>query len=133
MAKGFHFTENGKQLQAIRNKLSGYMAKWSSILGLDRWEVSSEFHLEAPDEWARGQAGECKCDWRYRYAVIGFHIPRFLDREDSELEYTVVHELCHVMVNETRDRKRFPDKMMEHEERVVTELAHAFLRAHGVD
>ncbi len=48
---------------------------------------------------------------------------------EARLEEIVVHELCHVLVNGMRTYDHHDDRMMEQEERVVTELAYAFIRA----
>ncbi|KKL89323.1 hypothetical protein LCGC14_1915860 [marine sediment metagenome] len=62
-------------------------------------------------------------------ATVAFNISALKELDDHDLEVVVVHEMCHVLVNEMRaDRGGEPTHgSVAHEERVVSTLAQAFL------
>lgn len=59
-------------------------------------------------------------NWMYASAKISVNLPAFDDMKPDEIERHVVHELCHILVNEMREGE------LHHEERVVTGLTKAF-------
>lgn len=65
-----------------------------------------------------------RADWRYKRADIHWTRGVVSEMTDDELAEAFVHELVHVMVNEigTSD---------DHEERVCTEIARAFMSIAG--
>lgn len=63
--------------------------------------------------------------WPYRKATINFWFNATTDLDDEDLEEVVVHELCHILVNQMRE------KGIVHEEAVVTALSKAFIWTWG--
>lgn len=61
------------------------------------------------------------CDWRYATCTLQINEPELLEMNKRDAEFVIVHELCHALVNEMREEG------IDHEERVVTGLAKAFL------
>jgi len=63
---------------------------------------------------------KCWADWRYGTFTIAINLPAFKGMSREQIEGVVLHELCHVLVNEMREGE------IHHEERVVTGLTKAF-------
>lgn len=63
----------------------------------------------------------CTADWRYGQASIYFNMLVVAGEDDDVLEEYFVHELMHIFLSEMREEGR------DHEERVATTLAKAFL------
>lgn len=123
---------NDTEYEALKGRIEKLRDYWEPRLGLRWWTITfgyvrdaSEFRVD--DEPRPEAAGSCAADWRYLHAYIEFNMHKIFMQEmtDEELENVVVHELCHVLVNETRgpDLKAY----MGHEERVTTTLAKAFI------
>ena len=100
---------------------------WTYRLGLRWWTVNTIYHKgkEARKFFSAGDdetvLARTFSDWRYSMANIHINTPAFGNMTDNEIERVVVHELCHVLVNEMREGE------IHHEERVVTGLQKAFL------
>lgn len=101
--------------------------KWIPRLGLAWWEVQIHYY-DDPGEIVRlfrqfdnGDVVHAYVDanWMYASAKISVNLPAFDDMEPDEIERHVVHELCHILVNEMREGE------LHHEERVVTQLTKA--------
>ena len=60
-------------------------------------------------------------NWKYLTSTIYLNWPAVKKMTAGEIKRILIHEFCHVLVNEMRERKR------HHEERVVTGLTDAFL------
>jgi hypothetical protein len=110
-----------------RKTICRYFKIWTYRLGLRWWTVNVIYHKgkEARKFFAAGEdetvLARTFADWRYSVANIHINLPAFRDMEDNEIERVVIHELCHVLVNEMREGE------IHHEERVVTHLQKAFL------
>ena len=116
-----------KRYKEIRNILKGYLKKWRSRLGLDYWNITSNWVWANKKDIGeyRAVGGETKTLWPYLTATIDFYLPDLVYCDDDELEEMAVHELTHVLVAEAMEQ----DGMCTpNQERVVTELARAFLR-----
>ena len=59
----------------------------------------------------------------YQYAKFNFWLPSIAHLDDATLERYVIHEFCHCLVNEMGEEH----DQANHEERVVTQLANAFV------
>lgn len=99
--------------------------KWRPLLGLDSWrDIGLEFVYVAPPEdepvfyqWVM----QAHTNWPHMQALIEVNMTMCKDYTPEELEYSIVHELCHVMVAEIEGKAK-------REERVVHQMATAFLR-----
>lgn len=121
-----------KEYIQIRNKAQKFFHEWRLNLGLRWWQVTLRTHDERFED--NGDCnGTCRVDWEYLYATIDLYLSNLVGKSDKEIEELVVHELCHILVNEMREFA--PEKMegeelkkaMKHEERVVSCLTNAFL------
>ena len=111
--------------------IQAYLEKWTYSMGLRWWKVDA-YYLTGKD--AKKEFGELDnnhhivarsfADWRYLEASIYFNMPEMRKLSNEQIENTVIHELCHVLVNEMREGA------LHHEERVVTCLSRAFKWTH---
>ena len=111
-----------KQRQRIRKCFE----KWRIWLGLEHWQISLHYSDEGltagadADGWKT--TARCSVQWQYMKARIDWDVPAIADIEkDSDLDEIVVHELCHILVNEMREEG------IKHEERVVTSIENAIM------
>jgi hypothetical protein len=96
---------------------------WTCWLGLRWWSIEAIYveHINTPEEGDLVRA-ECSADWRYLRATLCFAYDALINCTKKEIEHLVVHELCHVLINEIHH-----DDQLDHEERVVTTMTDAFL------
>lgn len=115
----------------MRDTLKALFGQWIDRLGLAWWDITIRYY-DAPGEIVErfgDQNGESLIAartmvlWQYGTATIDVNLTAFEDLTPVEIERTVVHELCHILVNEMREGE------LHHEERVVTGLTKAFLWA----
>ena len=103
--------------------IRGLVPKWIELLKLQNWSIDINYmqgHGEISDEGFRTHA-LCSSNWHHMTALIQFWPKDLRDETEEYIEYVVVHELLHVLVNEMREEG------IDHEERVVTHLAKAAL------
>ena len=112
-----------------KKRVTKYLKKWTYLLGLRWWQIyvcwsddHDSFNRDGSTVVARTFS-----DWRYMTATVTFYLPAIKDKTDEELEMYVIHELCHVLVNEMREQG------IDHEERVVTTLQKAFFWTRNVE
>lgn len=107
-----------------KRRVERYIKKWHTALGMRWWTINFDYSDEDKGDEV---AAITHTRWAYRHAKITFYLPVIADIGDTELENGVIHEFCHVLVNEMRqDWTNDPDKAIDHEEHVVTGLATAF-------
>lgn len=106
--------------------------RWVPILGLSDWDITLNFASDNDGEWA----ARAHTLWQYKRATITANKPRLADYTPEEIEAAMLHELCHVLVAETREwgpeeahDEATVARLMKHEERVVVSLTDSFLRA----
>ena len=108
---------------------------WSKKMGLSNITLRYVYdRTGASFDAALGTPASCGTDWRYEFATITFNMPSVKGLSNKELEQTVVHEFCHIYLDEvTRgaDGLACTGELLAHEERVVTQLAKAFIRVKG--
>lgn len=111
-----------------REVIGAVFGKWVKRLGLLWWDLELTYYTD-PAEILReftvtdDEMTQAKvyADWRYATAKILVNLPAFEGMTERKIERVIVHELCHVLVNEMREDD------IHHEERVVTGLTKAFL------
>jgi len=120
-----------KTIKAQRKRIQGLWERWGRPMGLAWWGVSFEYHRNRKGfkcDDGREVLMRTHADWRYKSAVIEVNVPALADINDKDLDTFFVHELMHVFLNEMRadeDRRN-------HEERVATTLADAFVWIRGL-
>ena len=102
----------------VRKKLKW----WIGWTGLGYWKITSRWEeIIMMDHGGYDTAALCTCDWKYQTAEIVISLSKFRDLKKWEIENAIVHELCHIFLNEMREEG------IDHEERCATQLAKAFL------
>lgn len=114
-----------------RDRLRKLFREWTLHLGLRYWKCDVVYRrvpFPRDKRLPEGQNvfAQCSCSWFYQTLTVEVCTLDVSDMDDDELEYAMVHELCHALVNEMREQ----DDDGLHEERVVTSLARAFCWTH---
>ena len=121
----------------IKTNIKYYFDKWYKLLDLSWWNINLVFcetEEEAEEKLSYSKlfddipAASCDSAWQYGEANLWFNIP-YLTKENvskERIEYVVLHELCHILVNEMGCKDK------DHEERVVTYLARGYCRTQAV-
>jgi hypothetical protein len=104
-------------------RINRFIYKWVTPLGLGWWKVDIDFCDGPPEDMGGGfeETARCHVRWPYRKAKVEFWLNSTMHLDDEALEEVVVHELCHILVNQMRE------KGIVHEEAVVAALSQAFL------
>lgn len=125
-----------KEYREQKKRVQKYLDKWITPLGLRWWKIDVVWdratHCDSdPPGGSEHCAAHVKCRWEYLEATVTFHLLQLIEQKDDDLEKVIVHELCHVLVNEMRAPIAPNDEThaewMKHEERVVSTLACAFI------
>lgn len=117
--------EFAKQQERVRS----LMEPWVTRLGLEYWTIHRHYYdADIPNH--EESVFSCKADWRYLEATIQVSIAAVAEHSDEDLEEAVVHELMHVHLCELQGAAKGTWTVydMDHEERVATQLTHAFIR-----
>lgn len=120
------------ELKKYENEINKHIDYWIPVLGLDSWirlDVSCALGSDASNP---GTLAETIVDWRYMEANIDFYLGSIVESgiTPHRMEYIVVHELCHCVVSEMRPKLHEGERAdTDHEERVASNLARAFMRA----
>ncbi len=114
--------------EEVQEFIKNHVIWWVNILGLGTWG----FQFRQEDGKPKSDDGDSivavtDASWKYMTATITFYPECFQDMTDDEAEYSIVHELMHVLLDEMDCRD------IAHEERVATMLARAFLRVKEAD
>ena len=107
-----------------KRRVASLWARWKHLV--DGWDVRVVY---SPGEFTLGEeSGDAVAmtlaEWPYLRATVAFNLALAALESDEDLENTVVHEMCHVLVQEMQVFGRY----MGHEERVCSSLARAFLK-----
>lgn len=118
------------EYETTRAKLREWFDDWQLMLGLGSWEIQLLWTRERADD-DKANAGRLslatvEADWRYQRAEITLYMPTLVECTGKAQENTVVHELLHLYLAELENKKN--QHRLDHEERVVTQIANAFLR-----
>ena len=127
---------SAKQVNEQEERAWRLVKRWVPLLGLDNWNISIKVsQADLPDiAVVRNCAALADCEWAYRSIRIRVHGPFAAQATDERMEYHLLHEFCHGMVNEMRQFAESTwNDAMRHEERVVDHLADAFLRVRKAD
>ena len=119
-----------KGFKRQRRRVRRLADRWVKPLGLSWWRVDHLYYDRR--KRFKTKRGEVlfyvRADWRYAQAAIDVNLPLVAQMSDEELEEYYVHELSHIFLSEMRPAKGDGD---DHEERVATTLAKAFVWLRG--
>ena len=121
-----------KEYRTTRDRIRKIWKEWRVNLGLRWWQTRVEFVREDNKDHFDCVA-KCVVQWEYMFATITCYLPGLAEKNDKDLEETIVHECVHILVNEMREFA--PEKLeerklfdaMKHEERTVTGITNALL------
>jgi len=112
----------------VRKRFKRLWKEVARPMGMAWWNITCVFSTDR-ERFVRPNDSEClmicNADWRYGIATIDVNVGRADETSDADLEEYYVHEMMHVLVNETRQG----EDCWAHEERVVTGLTKAFMWA----
>jgi len=122
-----------KAYRAQKARVEALIEKWVKPVGLGYWRLTFSWYREPLPPYPGKQAPsapdvvlmDVRADWRYNQAFIRVCLPEVAELDDDHLEWAFVHELMHVFLNEMRYYG--DDGRKEHEERVASHLASAFI------
>lgn len=89
-------TDSEYKQQKLRVKR--YLNKWQKPAGFGWFALNVEFDRER-DHDEPGTLGKCWSNWQYRQGTIKFYLPVVEEQRDDELELSVIHELCHLLIS----------------------------------
>ncbi len=114
------------RLEEQQARIEAIWERWHSRLGMYGWDIGRSYHdgpYTQQDGLPSGDAvASTHVRWPYKSGSIAWNTALTEGIDDEHLEGILVHEVMHVWLSEMRSRG------LEHEERVATELAWAFLR-----
>lgn len=112
-----------------RARIRSLADKWLKPLGLLWWERIEFSYFDNRHHFDRDSGNEALfityADWRYLDALVEVNLALAAELGDERLELCFVHEMMHIHLDELQVSEEYHD----HEERVATCLARAFLWA----
>lgn len=136
---------NDAEYEEQKDRIKAIYDRWDQVLGLRWWTVKQVWvrDLDGFQSESNGHTSfivhaRTTASWPYMTATISFNLVDMANLDDKDAERVVVHELCHILVNEMRYDETVSglahgENGRMHEERVVTTLAQAFLRVRNMD
>jgi hypothetical protein len=125
------------EFERQKTRVKRYVAKWHGLVGLEDWRVRYDYDRTG-DAMPTGHVRDgyavlahTDVNWPFRRARITFNVAAVADiteDEDDDLEEQVVHEMCHVLLDELAEGDTRKDAH-DHLERSTTTLARAFITA----
>lgn len=107
---------------------SDFIKKWCKKTWAGWWSIDVVYYsanefLNKEEDAGIFTLATCHTNWQYMTAKINVNSDVLEGMENDEIEYSAVHELMHLFLNEMRCEG------IEHEERVATMLARSFILA----
>jgi hypothetical protein len=120
--KGTPYKDTAASFQHLTDEIDDLIDYWKGKLGIGTWTLYISYvpHYCSTSKDINANIG---CQWEYRNAHINFFLPALLKLDSDDLEQTVVHELCHCVVDPLVN-KHSKQKSVEV---VVTDMAKALL------
>jgi hypothetical protein len=114
-------------MELIKRRVKRLVKKWAPQLGLSEWNIACNWLPGGDDPDSAGFRTLLQVDakWEYQTARIDVYCSSVRGMDSEELEYYIVHELMHCVVNEISQ-----EELAKHEERVVCTLARSVLAVH---
>ena len=125
---------NDAEFEEQKARVLAVFEKWSVPLWLEGYDTT--FYWERTKGPERKMEGgdthwqttlKVNSNWTHMDAAITAYLGTIMNVTEVELETAVVHECMHILVCETRQGEDKGDDWLDHEERVCTMLAKAFM------
>lgn len=101
--------------------------KWTKVLAIEHLSILHK-RLDASDPDDADSVAFTRTSWQYESASIHWHVPKVCCYNDEELDWVMVHELCHVLLDPMEQHVK--DTHLKDREFAVTRVAKAILAAH---
>ena len=115
-----------KEYRREAKRIHRLIKLWKTRLYLCELDISVEVHRDALSNdrgWSNWRVNATTdAHWQYCTAYIRFSAMATISLSDEDLAITVIHELLHVALSETRTEE-YDEEAAGHEERVVTRLS----------
>lgn len=111
------------QVRQQERRIRAFFKKWRDRLWLHEWHVDLLYFNGPISEEHFSACAVTDVRWEYRDATIKWNLEAVATLSDEKLEWVLVHEAMHILVNEMRESG------IKHEERVCSSLATIILSA----
>ena len=122
---------NDAEYDEQKARVQKLIERWPKALGLHWWRITYDWYRhDMPDDEGKpdlASAMRCAARWEYLDATIKINLELVATLEDARLEWIFVHELMHIFLKEQRWDDDDSKDSMNHEERVASMLAMAFI------
>lgn len=116
-----------QQHKDTRKRIKRLIRAWKPRFACDDVDVEHRFHETFLDPENLDQTiAVTKALWEYREAVIHWYLPVACRLSDEELETTLVHEWCHVLLNPIREF--VPEEQVARNELATQNVTRALLK-----
>jgi enoyl reductase-like protein len=102
--------------------------KWVKVLGIEHLSILHK-RLDSADVDDADAVAFTRTTWQYESASIHWHVPKVCCYTDDELDWVMVHELCHVLLDPMEQYVK--DVHLKDREFAVTRVAKAVLSAYN--
>ena len=86
-----------KEYRQQLNRTKKIATKWSKCMGLN-WNKINLVWSREPKNNAVDCVAEVDMSWEYQEYTVTYYLPKILTIKDDELETTIVHEFCHILM-----------------------------------
>jgi hypothetical protein len=115
-------TDREAKLQ--KRRIKRQMGRWFNVLGLGYWSrVDVGYSTDTRVEGGHSVPATTWVRWEYLTAGITFHLPEIAKLDDRDVELVVLHELCHLLIEEGVRSKGAEQERIE---KLATQLSLAF-------
>lgn len=114
-----------KEYEREKRRVQKILDKWLPPLWLRNWDIEVRWERGAAPDEAKGYKVLAQVHTLYQYsnAEMTVWLEEVAKHEDRDLELGILHELCHIILDEMHAYSKDPD----HEERVADHMARALV------
>lgn len=86
-----------KEFKQLQRKIVKLSREWRDKLGLSSYRLHHTWNRETKDK-VDNCGAEVSMRWEYLEADFTWYMPALQELNDDELEETVIHEFCHILI-----------------------------------
>lgn len=118
------FEKRSKAFTHAQRELDSFVKEWLPRMGLETWRGTVDYTGSIS---SRGEdiLALVIPQWEYQQYHMTFFLPKWVDKTPEEMEFGVVHELSHCLMNSLSRNGRKPER----EELAVTLVTKALIRS----
>jgi hypothetical protein len=88
-----------REYKSQKQRVEKILERWVEPCGFGWWRIEHTWHRSIDDvDENVTRIATTRTLWAYRKAFMHWYLPTIQDMDGDELEHTVVHELCHILV-----------------------------------